>query len=114
MGSMVSDSLFIPALGLAVIAFAMPRLIARLLPEGVKPLLLNAFLSTLALTFVSAAFFVGLYLWQGMTFGEIMSPGLSRNVVFFGRLGLISAIIWAPIMVLSVAGLPRRWVSEKW
>ncbi len=112
--ALFSDSLLFPAIVLAIIAFVVPRLFGRMLPEGVKPLLLNAFLSTISLFLISAAFFFGLYLWQGLSVAQVMEPGWAANVVFFGRLGLIAAMIWAPIMVLSVAGLPRKWVKERW
>jgi len=114
MGALFSDALFLPALVLAVMAFGVPRFLARLLPEGVKPLLLNAFLSTVILFALSAVFFAVLYIWQGLSFADITADGLAQSIVFFGRLGLIAALIWAPIMVLSVAGLPRRWVKETW
>ena len=114
MGALFSDALFLPALVLALLAFAVPRLLARALPEGVKPLLMNALLSTVLLFVLSGGFFFCLYLWQGLSVADIAEPGLAANVVFFGRLGLIAAMIWAPIMVLSVAGLPRKWVKETW
>ena len=109
-----SDTLFLPALVLAVAAFTIPRLLARVLPEGVGPLLLNAFLSTVLLFIISAGFFFCLYLWQGLSVAQIMEPGLAVNAVFFGKLGLSAVIIWGPIMILSVSGLPRKWVKETW
>ncbi|PUB14140.1 hypothetical protein [Yoonia sediminilitoris] len=114
MEQLLSDSLFLPALVLAALGFAVPRILARFLPEGVKPLFLNAFLSSILLFAASAAFFFCLYLWQGAPMAEIMAAGALANIVFFGRLGLIAAMIWAPIMILSVAGLPRKWVKETW
>ncbi|MEJ8562733.1 hypothetical protein QTO30_16945 [Yoonia sp. GPGPB17] len=99
---------------LGFLAFVVPRTLARTLPEGVKPLMLNAFLSTILLFVLSALFFFCLYLWQGVNAAEIAKSGLTANVLFFGRLGLIAALIWAPIMILSVAGLPRKWVRETW
>ena len=114
MGSFVSDSLFVPAVALALLAFGVPRLMSKLLPEGVKPLLLNAFVSTVLLFVNSATFFAVLYIWQGVPLAEMMVPGWAANIAFFGRLGLISAIVWAPIMLLSVAGLPKKWVNETW
>lgn len=114
MGGLISDSLFLPALFLAILAFAVPRLLARILPEGVWPLLINAFMSSLLLFMLSAGFFFCLYLWQGVSVAELMEPGLAKNVVFFGSLGLSAAIIWLPILILSVAGLPRKWVKETW
>lgn len=114
MGNVFSESLFLPTLVLAILAFVVPRLLGRVLPEGVKPLLLNAFISTVLMFLISAGFFFCLYLWQGLTVAQIMEPGWAANIVFFGRLGMIAAMIWAPIMLLSVAGLPRKWVKETW
>ena len=114
MGELVSDSLFLPSLALAILAFVVPRLLAKAIPEGVVPLLLNAFLSTVILFLLAAGFFVCLYMWQGASLSDVTVTGTADTVVFFGRLGLISAIIWAPIMLLSVACLPRKWVKETW
>lgn len=114
MQALLSDGLILPAFILACIAFAVPRLLARVLPEGVMPLLLNAFLSTVLLFVLSALLFVGLYMWQGAPSARFAGQGAAANITFFGRLGLAAAIIWAPIMLLSVAGLPRKWVHETW
>ncbi|EBA13517.1 hypothetical protein [Roseobacter sp. CCS2] len=114
MSTLFSDALFLPALVLGLVSFAVPRVLARALPEGVKPLMLNAFLSTILLFVLSALFFFCLYLWQGLSIAEVLEPGVVTSVALFGRLGLIAALIWAPIMVLSVASLPRKWVKETW
>ena len=114
MGDLIADSLFFPALLMAAMAFVVPRLLARVLPEGVMPLMFNAFISSALLFVLAACFFVALYIWQGMPLAEIMAPGWAKNLAFFGRLGLMSAIIWGPIMLLSVAALPRRWVNKTW
>jgi hypothetical protein len=37
-----------------------------------------------------------------------------RAVAHFGRLGLLSGLFWLPVMILSVASLPRKWVKETW
>ncbi len=112
--SFLSGNLILPATMIALLGFAVPRVLARVFPEGVKPLLLNTFLSTVLLFLISALFFACLYLWQGVPVGEIAATGWAANILFFGRLGLISGMIWAPIMLLSVAGLPRKWVNETW
>ena len=109
-----SDSLFLPALVLAIFGFVVPRLLARVLPEGVLPLLLNALLSTLLMFVLAALMFFGLYVMRGAEAERLLETGLAPTVLFFGQLGLASALIWAPIMLLSVAGLPRKWVKETW
>lgn len=114
MGSMISDGLFLPTLILALLGFVVPRLFARILPEGVSALMANAVLSTMAMGIISALFFFCLYVWQGVPVRELLDQGFAHNVVSFGGLGLIAGIIWAPIMLLSLAGLPRRWVNTTW
>lgn len=114
MGAFASEGLVVPVVILAVLAYGMPRLLARWLPEGVTPLMVNALLSTVLLFALSAVFFALLYYWQGLPVGQLSDAGLAAGVGFFGRLGLMAAIIWAPIMILSVAGLPRKWVKETW
>ncbi len=114
MTELFTNALLLPAVILAALAFVVPRLLARKLPEGVKPLFLNAFLSTCLLFLIASFLFVGLYLLQGLDVAQLMDAGLANNVALFGRLGLTSAIIWAPIMLLSIAGLPRNWVNETW
>lgn len=114
MGSLVSDSLFIPALVLALMAWFVPKLLSMVMPEGVKPLLVIAFVSTVFLFCLSSGFFVAMYFWQGMTWTQFAEYGVAANVVFYGKLGLIAAMIWAPFMVLSVANLPRGWVGKVW
>lgn len=114
MGALFSDGVILPGLVLGFAGFAVPRALARVLPEGVKPLMLNAFLSTVILLIIAAAFFLCLYIWRGVSFAQLADQGIAATVVIFGRLGVASAIIWAPIMLLSLSGLPRKWVTAVW
>lgn len=109
-----SDAMLVPALIVALSAWVIPKLLSMILPEGVRALMVNALLSTLVLFAISSAFFVVLYIVQGAGAAELAQFGWAENIVFFGRLGLISGIIWAPIMVLSVANLPRHWTKAIW
>ncbi len=109
-----SSGLLLPALALAVLGWLVPRLLARVWPEGVGPLLALAFVSTLLLLALAAGFFLLLYAWQGAPVGALFAPGWAAGVAHFARLGLLSALVWAPIMVLSVAGLPRHWRTKTW
>ncbi|MEO1637652.1 MAG: hypothetical protein AAFU41_00220 [Pseudomonadota bacterium] len=109
-----ASELILPALILGALGFVVPRLFALALPEGVPPLMLNALLSTLTLFVLAALTFLALYLWQGAPWAELSVQGWAANLGFFGRLGLIAAIIWAPVMVLSLAGLPKKWKEAVW
>ena len=114
MEGLLSDGLILPSVVLVLAAFGVPRILARVLPEGVVPLLVNAFVSTVLLFVLSALLFVWLYLGQELDIATLTAQGLTRNIVFFGRLGIAAAIIWAPVMILSLSGLPRKWVNATW
>lgn len=112
--SALSGNLIVPAILLAALGWSVPRLLALVFPEGVKPLLALAFSATLIMVVVAMAFFLALYVMQGMTMAQFFGLGLWDGLWHLGRLGLVSALIWGPILVLSVAGLPKHWVEETW
>jgi hypothetical protein len=97
-----------------VLGWLVPRLLGRVWPEGLGPLLALAFVATLILMALATGFFVLLYSWQGAPLGVLFEPGLAPGLAYFARLGLLSALLWAPVMILSVAGLPKQWVKETW
>ena len=107
-------NIFIPAVILALIGWFVPRILGKLLPEGVRPLLLNALLSTLIMGCLGIGYFMILYVIQGMPLSAMLMDGAGPAIAYFGRLSMISALIWAPIMILSLAGLPRRWTEKVW
>jgi len=109
-----ADGLAIPALTLALIGWLVPRGLSLVFPEGVRPLLALAFVSTLVMLALGTGFFMALYVWQGVPFAMLFEAGVAAGTAHFLRLGLVSALLWGPIMVLSVAGLPRHWVEETW
>jgi hypothetical protein len=109
-----SSGLILPALALAVLGWVVPRLLARVWPEGVGPLLLLALVSTLVLVVLATALFMLLYVGQGVPLALVLDMGVLGGWPHFLGLGSASALIWAPIMILSVAGLPKRWVKETW
>lgn len=109
-----SSGLLLPALALGALGWLVPRLLARVWPEGVGPLLLLALVATLVLLALAAGFFVLLYAWQGAPVAALFEPGLAAGLGHFLRLGLLSALVWAPLMILSVAGLPKHWTEETW
>ncbi len=112
--NLLSDGLFIPALALALVGWLVPRGLSLVFPEGVRPLLLLAFVATLIMLAVGTGFFILLYVWQGVPLATLFEAGAVAGLAHFLRLGLISSLLWGPIMVLSVAGLPRHWVKETW
>ena len=109
-----ASGLLLPTLLLGVLGWLVPRLLGRVWPEGVGPLLLLAFVSTLVLLVLAAGFFLLLYVWQGAPAAALFEGGVAAGLGHFLRLGLLSALVWAPVMVLSVAGLPRHWKEKTW
>lgn len=112
--SLFSDGLVFPAAVLALLGWLVPRLLSRIFPEGVRPLMILAFVSTLMMFVLGMGFFLALYIWQGAPLGTLFEAGILPGLVHFGRLGMISALLWAPILILSVAGLPKHWTKETW
>jgi hypothetical protein len=103
-----------PVVFLGLLGWLVPKLLSLVMPEGVKPLMLIGFLATLLMFVISGLVFLGLYALQGVPMGELFAPGVFSAMIFFGELGMSAAIVWAPILILSVAGLPRQWVHETW
>ncbi len=114
MGNVFADGLIFPALGLALFGWLVPRGLSLFFPEGVRPLLLLGFVSTMCMLLLSSLGFIGLYLVQGVPLAELIVGGFGEWGVHFVQLGLLSALLWGPILILSVAGLPRTWVDETW
>jgi hypothetical protein len=114
MSVIFADGLVLPALVLALTGWLVPRGLSLFWPEGIGPLLLLALCATLIMFLLGTGFFVLLYIWQGVPFGMLFEAGIAAGILHFGRLGLISALLWGPIMILSVAGLPRHWVKQTW
>nr|WP_243730857.1 hypothetical protein [Rubellimicrobium sp. CFH 75288] len=109
-----ADGLLVPAIALAALGWVVPRLLARIWPEGVLALLALAFAAAVAMTGVAMGFFLLLYLWQGVPLADLAAAGWGPLLRQLARLGLISALLWAPLLLLSVMGLPRRWRTRTW
>jgi len=110
----ISASLVLPAICLAALGFAVPRVLAIWWPEGVKWLMGLAFVSALVMVACGVVFYVVLYAGMGISIADLYSTGGIAAVVHFVRLSLLSALLWLPLMVLSLAGVPKNWVREVW
>lgn len=114
MGEAFATGLILPALCLAALGWSVPRVLAMWWPEGVRWLMGLALVSTLAMATFGAVFFALLYASQGVNIDDLYATGGLSVPVHFAKLSLISALLWAPLMVLSLAGVPKNWVSEVW
>lgn len=114
MADSFGSGLLLPALFLALMGWLIPKLLSMVMPEGVKPLLLLSIFSTVIMCVVTSVLFVGLYVIQGAPLDFFTEPGFADTAWFLARLSISAGIIWGPIMVLSIAGLPRTWTSVEW
>ncbi|SHI54821.1 hypothetical protein [Wenxinia saemankumensis] len=109
-----ASGLIWPAATLGLLGWVVPRLLSLVFPEGVRPLLALAALSILIMLGLGMATFAGIYLWRGVPLGALAEGGIGPALGHFLRLGAVSAMFWGPVLLLSVAGLPRGWVNETW
>jgi hypothetical protein len=92
---------------LVALGWLVPQALGRVLPEGAGWLVANGALSALVLAALAAG---GFALSYGPAAGEVWA----RAPWHFARLSAQSALIWMPVVVLSVADLPRRWKEREW
>lgn len=114
---MLSDfglGLILPASFLALAGWYVPKWLRWRMPEGVRPLIMLAVVAALITLIIGALVFLGLYIVQGADLEVLLSEGIWPAIGYFLRLSVSSAILWGPLLVLSVAGLPRTWVKETW
>lgn len=114
MAEAFSSGLLLPAICLAALGWTVPRILAMWWPEGVKWLMGLALLSTFVMAMCGAAFFAVLYANQGVNLDDLYATGGLSVPIHFAKLSLISALLWGPLMVLSLAGVPKNWVREVW
>ena len=106
--------LIFPAMCLAALGWTVPRILAIWWPEGARWLVGLALASTLVMAFAGAAFFALLYATNGVNIDDLYATGGISVLVHFAELSLISGLLWAPLMILSLAGVPKNWVREVW
>ena len=111
MGQIVTTEILIPAIIMAVLGWMVPQRLARVMPEGVKALCALAVIAFVLLWIMSGVIFGGLYASRGADFETMWSLA---GMVVLARSGLMASIIWLPLMIVSVANLPRKWVKETW
>ena len=109
-----SQQLILPALILSAAGWLAPRGLAMVFPEGVRPLIWIAAIATAMMLALSTAFFVALYLREGAPLGALFANGVGAGLWHFLRLGLMSALVWGPVLALTVASLPGHWEHETW
>lgn len=111
MNEEVVIGILLPAILMAVLGWVVPQQLAKIMPEGVGPLFLIAALSFVILLVLAVVVFLVLYHLQGNSLDGVSGAVI---VFIFGSSAVRSALIWLPIMIISVANLPRKWTKEVW
>jgi len=109
-----SSDLLLPTICLVALGWVVPRLLALVMPEGVRPLIMLAALAAALMVLLAAGFFLALYLMRGTSMAALFADGIWPGSRHFLRLGLLSALMWGPVLILSVAGLPKTWTKVIW
>ena len=104
----------LPVIALIVIAALLPALIERWVPETIGGMALNAGLSAVGLTLISAGYFLISYLQQSTEILDLVGVAPASGVGHFLKLGLAAGLIWGPVMVLVISFAPRRWKENVW
>lgn len=107
-------AILIPVVVLVALAILLPRLLLPLMPETLAGLVLNGAISAVVLTVLACGWFFGSYLVHDTRLVDLFGLAPGGTLLYFLRLGLMSALIWAPVLVLAVASLPKRWKHATW
>lgn len=104
----------LPVAALIAAAILVPRGLERAMPESLQGLILNGVISAAVLTVMAAGYFFLAYLWRSTAILDLAGIAPASTLGHFLRLGLGSAIIWAPVLVLAVSTAPKRWKEAVW
>lgn len=114
MADALSTGLILPAVILAALGWTVPRVLAIWWPEGAAWLMGLALASTFVMALCGAALFAVLYAVQGVNLDDLYATGGLSVPVHFVKLSLSSALMWGPLMVFSLMGVPKNWTQEVW
>lgn len=99
-----SGALLAPMVVLVGMAFWVPVWFARRLTQDFRGLGINLLLSSLFLWFCALGIVAGLYVWQKVPLGALLT-GLPH----IGFVAAQSVLIWVPIVLLQLAMQPQHW-----
>ncbi|WP_226779646.1 hypothetical protein [Oceaniglobus trochenteri] len=106
--------LILPVAAIVLAAMAVPLALGRLLPEGGLWLIVNGALSALVLILAVAGYFLWSYGRQDTRIIDALGVAPGGSAAYFLGLGLSAGLIWAPVLVLTISTLPRRWKVKQW
>lgn len=112
-GDMISELLF-PVLELMLMAILVTRGIELVTPESLQGLALLTLISAVLCWALASAGFALLYWRENPGVLTVMGQDPSASLSHFLWLGGSAALIWAPVLLLTVSTAPRRWKTAVW
>lgn len=102
--------LIIPTVILCVLGWVIPRRLGARYANNLPKLIAVGLVATFMMFLLSGLLFAALYIGQGAPMSALGDLGVG----YFITLGRNAALIWGPVMVLSLIGLDKRSRSELW
>lgn len=105
--------MILPVAGIAILAALVPLSMARSFPQSWYGLFWNLLISFLILLVISVTYFAMFRPPNGIV--AITSSGeyyMSSSAELI-RLGLLSAMVWGPIVLVVLAMQPQKWRPEE-
>ena len=103
----MTTEILIPVVCLMALGWLVPWALGRVTPRSLAGLAINAAVSAAILLVAGMVLFGWLYgLAAGLVWRE--APGA------FLLLSARAALVWGPVLALSVANLPRSWPASAW
>lgn len=103
------SSMILPAVLIAALAVFLPLWLAKKLPENMAGLGVNLLASSGVLLFISVLYFTWFYLNQDIRMMGMMYAHFGEMLGHLTRLGMLSAILWGPILMAVLAMQPSNW-----
>ncbi|MBS0125780.1 hypothetical protein [Thetidibacter halocola] len=105
-------ALLVPSLILIALAILLTRAIERMMPETVPGMVLTGIVASILMWLLSGAMFGWFYLLREAQVAPMLGTG--RGMRHLAALGGKAALIWLPIVLITVATAPRRWKTNTW
>ncbi|WGH77742.1 hypothetical protein [Jannaschia ovalis] len=100
-------TVILPLVLLGGLGWAVPWAVSRVLPEGAGWLVANGAISAVVLLVLAGGLFA-------LAYGPARAAVWAEAPWYFALLAARSALVWAPVMVLSLANRPRHWTRATW
>lgn len=107
-------TLGLPVLGLMILAVLITRAVETVAPESIVGLVATGAVAGLLCWAMSAAGFAWLYHAQDPEILTRIGLRPADGVAHFMTLGAQAALIWAPLVAITVVTAPRRWKTAVW